>query len=124
MASCASAGYIATPIEQVSVGVWSASRNGARNTSRTRVSTVMSLERRRLGIEARQDHHELVAAAGRDGVASRTALLNRCESPAGAGHGVVPERVVDPLEMVEGRGTGNRHACRRVALARIASTAG
>ena len=39
--SFASSGYIDTPIEQVSVGIWSESRNGARNDSRTRASTVI-----------------------------------------------------------------------------------
>ena len=69
--SLASSGYTATPIEQVSVGIWSDSRNGAWNDSRMRVITVITSNVAVRGIEARQDHDELVAAEARDGVGSR-----------------------------------------------------
>ena len=45
-------GYIATPIEQVSVGVWSARRNGAWNASRTRVQHRHHFEGRLRRVEA------------------------------------------------------------------------
>ncbi len=100
--SSASTGNSATPIEHVSVGVWSASRNGAWNASRTRVSTAITSNDAGSGIEARQDHHELVAAQARDRVrfahGSRQPLRDRLQELVAR---VVAERVVDALEVVE-----------------------
>ena len=100
--SLASSGNIETPIEHVSVGVWSASRNGARNDSRMRASTVMVSKVACAGSSPRQDQDELVAAEPRDRVGfayrGRETLRHRLQQLVA---GIVAERVVDPLEVVE-----------------------
>ena len=98
----ASSGYIDTPIEQVSVGVWSARRNGAWNDSRTRASTVITSKVACAGSRPGRITHELVAAQPRDGVrlahGAGQPLRDRLQQLVA---GVVAQRVVDPLEVVE-----------------------
>jgi hypothetical protein len=100
--SSASSGYIETPIEQVRVGIWSASWNGARKDLAHARQHVRRLGGRVRRIESGQDHDELVAAeagenvrlAHRAGKPLRDRLQQRIA-------GVVTEGVVDALEVIE-----------------------